>query len=114
MAGKARSYHRLYALLGNMRFGYDGQKEEFKEQIVMQATKGRTSSLREMTTGEYAKMCEGLERLQGVVPDMRDTFILMRKRCRSSALHQLQLYGVDTTDWAAVNAFCLQPRIAGH
>ena len=31
----------------------------------------------------------------------------------SSALHQLQLYGVDTTDWNKVNAFCAQPRIAG-
>ena len=32
---------------------------------------------------------------------------------RSSALHQLQKYGVDTTDWTKVNAFCQDTRIAG-
>ena len=36
----------------------------------------------------------------------------MRKKWRRSALHQLQLYGVDTTDWNKVNEFCKQPRIA--
>ena len=36
-----------------------------------------------------------------------------QKKLRSSALHQLQKYGIDTTDWTKVNAFCQDARIAG-
>ena len=35
------------------------------------------------------------------------------KQKRSAVLHQMQLYGVDTSDWNKVDAFCLNPRIAG-
>lgn len=35
------------------------------------------------------------------------------RKARSGALHQMQLYGIDTADWTRVNAFCRDPRIAG-
>ena len=64
-----------------------------------------------MTEREYNDCCAGLEKM--LAPDARDRFIRERKKWRSSALHQLQLYGIDTTDWNKVNEFCKQPRIAG-
>jgi hypothetical protein len=35
------------------------------------------------------------------------------KRKRSSVLHQMQIMGIDTTDWKRVNELCLNKRIAG-
>lgn len=36
-----------------------------------------------------------------------------KKKARSAVLKQIQLYGIDTTDWDAVDRFCASPRIAG-
>ena len=36
-----------------------------------------------------------------------------RRQRRSVALKLMQKYGVDTTDWNRVNAFCRDPRITG-
>lgn len=35
------------------------------------------------------------------------------KKKRSAVLHQMQLMGIDTANWAAVDNFCLGVRIAG-
>ncbi len=35
------------------------------------------------------------------------------RRRRSAVLKRVQRIGIDTTDWGAVNAFCLDTRIAG-
>lgn len=35
------------------------------------------------------------------------------KKKHSAVLHQMQLAGVDTADWAAVDGFCLDARISG-
>ena len=40
--------------------------------------------------------------------DLRTT-----KKLRSAILHRLQKHGVDTTQWANVNSFMENPRIAG-
>ena len=102
------NFHRFYASFNRLP---GGDREDLKETLVSSYTNGRTTSLREMTEAEYTAMCMALERK--VSPDARAVYIRERKRRRSSALHQLQLYGVDTTDWSKVNAFCEQPRIAG-
>lgn len=107
--GQISNYHRFYALFNRLPCG--GDREDLKETLVSSYTNGRTTSLREMSEAEYKTMCAALE--QKVNPDARALYIQERKRRRSSALHQLQLYGVDTTDWSKVNAFCEQPRIAG-
>ena len=103
------NYSRFYAIFN--RLPYRGDREEFKKIVVLQYTWNRTEHLHEMTDREYNDCCAALEKM--LAPDARDVFIRERKKWRSSALHQLQLYGVDTTDWNKVNAFCRQPRIAG-
>lgn len=35
------------------------------------------------------------------------------RRKRSSVLHQMQLLGIDTSDWNRVDAYCSDKRIAG-
>ena len=107
--GQISNFHRFYALFNRLPCG--GDREDLKETLVSSFTDGRTTSLREMSEAEYKTMCAALE--QKVNPNARAVYIQERKRRRSSALHQLQLYGVDTTDWNKVNAFCEQPRIAG-
>ena len=104
-----QNYHRFYASFNRLPCG--GDREDLKEALVSSYTNGRTTSLREMSEAEYNAMCAALE--HKVNPNARAVYIQERKRRRSSALHQLQLYGVDTTDWNKVNAFCEQPRIAG-
>lgn len=100
-----QNYHRFYALLGRLP-GAD------KETLVFQYTGGRTHHLHLMTEAEYRSMCNEMERVAGY-DERREQYRKELKRQRSAALHQLQLYGVDTTDWNKVNAFCEQPRIAG-
>ena len=107
--GQISNYHRFYASFN--RLPCVGDREDLKESLVSSYTNGRTTSLREMSEAEYNAMCAALE--HKVNPNARAVYIQERKRQRSSALHQLQLYGVDTTDWNKVNAFCEQPRIAG-
>ena len=58
-----------------------------------------------MTREEYNKCCDALERLSG----RRDE----RKKKRSECLKLMQKLGVDTTDWARINSFCQDRRIAG-
>jgi len=64
-----------------------------------------------MTPQEYNECCRDLE--MKVNPDGHLKFRMERKKKRSAALHQLQLYGIDTTDWTRVNNFCADKRIAG-
>lgn len=53
--------------------------------------------------------------LNGAKKENRDLTITEReiRRRRSAVLKRVQQIGVDTTDWGAVNAFCLDTRIAG-
>lgn len=102
------NYGRFYAVFAQLPVV--GDREEAKAAIVAGYTNGRTTSLREVTEEEYTGLCKSLE---ATLTHRQETFIRRRKAARSAALHQLQLYGIDTTDWAKVNDFCLQPRIAG-
>ncbi|WP_215492825.1 hypothetical protein [Porphyromonas bobii] len=95
---KRNSYASFYALLGTM-------PGASKEELVLQWTGGRTRSLREMTDDEYNAMIRDLRRQVECLDDKR--------KARSAVLRQFQLYGIDTTDWDAVDRFCCIPRIAG-
>lgn len=95
---KERNYATFFALLKRL-------PHVDKAELVDRWTAGRTTSLREMSDIEYRRMLSGLKSLVNGGESL--------KAARSKALHQLQLYGVDTTDWEHVNAFVLQPRIAG-
>lgn len=83
-----------------------------KETLVEQYTRGRTSHLHLMVVAEYEAMCNDMERVAGYDERRRKQYDMLRK-ARSGALHQMQLYGIDTTDWNCVDAFCMDARIAG-
>lgn len=92
------NYAAFYALLKSM-------PGASKEDLVLQWTNGRTSSLKEMSEREYSLM---IRQLRQQVENLEE-----KKKARSAVLKQFQLYGIDTTDWDAVDRFCANPRIAG-
>lgn len=92
------NYAAFYALLKSM-------PGASKEDLVLQWTNGRTSSLKEMSEREYTLM---IRQLRQQVENLEE-----KKKARSAVLKQLQLYGIDTTDWDAVDRFCCNARIAG-
>ena len=94
-----RSYAEFYALLKRL-------PEANKEELVHQWTDGRTTSLTEMSDKEYRSMVRGMRSLTEPVEELR--------KLRSQVLRQLQIYGVDTSDWDAVDAFTKLPRISGR
>lgn len=104
MAGE-RNYARFYALLKQL-------PHADKDTLVWQYTQGRTKSLKETSEWEYGVMCRDMERVVN-----NDNKVVLKqaalRKARSGVLHQLQIYGLDTTDWATVDAFCKNPRIAG-
>lgn len=83
-----------------------------KETLVEQFTNGRTKHLHLMASTEYDAMCRQLESVAGYDERQRRLRDGLRK-ARSGTLHQMQLYGIDTTDWSRVDAFCKDKRIAG-
>ena len=108
MTQEVTNFARFYALFNRMPC--KGDRDELKRWTVMQFTKGRTESLREMTAKEYETMCVELE---NITATDRSIVIKELKRKRSDVLHQMQLYGVDTSNWSIVDKFCLNVRIAG-
>ncbi len=92
------NYAAFFALLKSM-------PGASKEDLVLQWTNGRTSSLKEMSEREYSLM---IRQLRQQVENLEE-----KKKARSAVLKQFQLYGIDTTDWDAVDRFCASPRIAG-
>lgn len=83
-----------------------------KETLVRQFTNERTEHLRQMTDKEYELMCKEMERVAGY-DERREQQRKALKKARSGVLHQMQLWGVNTADWKAVDAFCQDKRIAG-
>ncbi len=99
------NYGKFYMLLKRLP-GAD------KEGIVSEFTDGRTTSLHEMKGEEYELMCRKMEELVGW-DEKRAAYRRALKKARSSVLHQMQKWGVDTTDWKRVDKFCLDKRIVG-
>lgn len=83
-----------------------------KETLVRQFTNERTEHLRQMTQTEYELMCKEMERVVGY-DERRAALLKAMRKARSGVLHQMQLYGVDTSDWQTVDRFCFDRRIAG-
>ncbi|MDR3266642.1 MAG: hypothetical protein LBT24_03630 [Tannerella sp.] len=106
---KPDNYSAFYGLLNRM---CTTDRDALKKTIVSQYTSGRTESLKEMTMPEYLSALEGMKKL--VVPTFQEQMQKVTKQKRSAVLHQMQLYGIDTTDWTRVDAFCMDSRIAGQ
>ena len=104
MEETTRNYKRFYMLLKQL-------PHADKDTLVWQYTQGRTKSLKETSEWEYGVMCRDMERVVN-----NDNKVALKqaalRKARSGVLHQLQIYGLDTTDWATVDAFCKNPRIA--
>lgn len=103
--GAITNFARFYALLKKMP-GAD------KQLLVYQHTHGRTDSLRELTSAEYRALCDDMERATGY-DEVRRALREERRTRRSVVLHLMQKLGINTSDWDCVDAFCLDPRIAG-
>lgn len=105
MGKKKRNYSRFYALCKAK--GID--LEQYKDDLISQFTRGRTTSLKDMKDSEYDEMCDCIQsgRRQS---ESRDDYVLRRKKMRSAVLKRIQQLGVDTTDFDKVNAFA---RTAG-
>lgn len=93
-------------------------KHELKEQLVWQFTNCRTESLKEMRYAEYNNMCNHMQQVvnkeEAKKPKAPLTIEqLEMKRARSAVLLRLQKLGVNTTDFAHVDNFCLNTKIAG-
>lgn len=107
---KDRNYRAFYALLGRMNSVPD--KEEFKREMASQYSGGKAHRLHELTDDEYQRLLADMERVAGV-DKMRERYVERRRMLRSQVLHQMQVLGIDTSDWKHVDDFCLNPRIAG-
>ncbi|KAA6348069.1 hypothetical protein EZS27_004521 [termite gut metagenome] len=94
-------YALFYALLNNLR-GYE------KEDAVYDFTNRRTTHLSELTDWEYRDICNYL---QGIV-----NMDAGRRKAGSCVLNLLTEMGFKTIrkeDWAAIDNFLLDKRIAG-
>ncbi len=102
------NFSRFYALIKAL----PGNPEELKESLVKSFTGGRTASLRAMTGDEYCRMCDSLDSSRPASLSEGE-FTAEIKRQRSAVLTRMQKLGIDTSDWDAVDNFCLNTRIAG-
>ena len=101
------NFAEFFVLLKKLPGATDGLKED----LVYRFTGGRTTSLREMTIKEYKYMCASMrESERGLDPEM---FRVEIKRRRSAVLYRLQKLGIDTTNWAHIDNFCMNKKIAG-
>lgn len=106
---KVKNYARFYALLKKISAK---DKQGTKEALVESFTKGRTSSLRDMTPNEYTAMCNSLDEKTKGTQQARATTAEIKAQ-RSAVLHRMQKLGVNTSDWNEVDKFCINNRIAG-
>ena len=104
------NFSRFYSLLKMMPGRMD--REDLKEELVLNATNDRTSSLKEMSVEEYNTCCMSMANAIGYNARREEEQRQFRKH-RSMVLRLLQKAGVDTTDWSAINSFCKSPKIAG-
>lgn len=108
MEQQVTNFARFYGIL--KRVPKLGDDEATKKEMVLIGTNDRTDSLKEMTRKEYDDLCDLLEKR---FPEKRSIYVEKRRKKRSSCLKLLQLIGVDTTNWSAINDYCKSPKIAG-
>lgn len=93
-------------------YSAQGIDDEQKKGILLNLTDGRTDTTKELTYSEAMYLCGYLNGAKSENRELTAGERELKKR-RSAVLKRLQLIGVDTTDWDAVDAYCLSPRIAG-
>lgn len=103
MNRKPLDFARFYTLFNSL--AYEGDREEFRKDLIRQYTGNRTDSLRQMSSQEYDTCCRAMEGLTKRNDQLR--------KKRSLCLKLMQQLGIDTTDWTRINSFCNDRRIAG-
>ena len=93
-------------------YGAHGIDDEQKKDILLRLPDGRTNTTKELTLKEGIYLCGYLNGAKSENRELTAGERELKKR-RSAVLKRLQQIGVDTTDWGAVDAYCLSPRIAG-
>ena len=83
-----------------------GDEEDIKNELVSSISQGRTTSLRELSRAEYDLL---LLKLDQMIWEQRK---MLRKQ-RSVVLRLMTAIGLNTSEWANIDNFCRQPRIAG-
>lgn len=81
---------------------------------MWQFSDGKTTSLQELYVLwplKYAEMIDYMVYMVGTAHGKNASQEV--KKYRSAVLKRLQQYGIDTTDWARVNEFLSNKRIAG-
>lgn len=93
-------------------YSAQGIDDDQKRGILLSLTDGRTDTTKGLTYSEAMYLCGYLN---GAKSENQELAVGERelKRRRSVVLKRMQKIGVDTSDWGAVNAFCLDTRIAG-
>lgn len=106
------TYDRFFALLARLPHP---DKDELKTQLVWQFSGMLTESLKEFCDKNPEGYKRMLAHLQVEVEKLNPARFAREetKRLRSSILIRLQKFGVDTTDWGAVNKFLESNKIAG-
>ena len=110
MEQQVTNFARFYAAFN--RLPYSGDREELKRSLVRQFTLGRTDSRREVPRDQYLTPCAGVERMVPQTPVERIEERNLRRQ-RSTVLHLMQQYGIDTANWPTVDRFCQNPRLMG-
>lgn len=88
-----------------------GISNEQKEAMLLDLTDGRTAHTNELSYKEAIYLWGYLNgHTASLKPATSDQLM---KRRRSGCLVTMQKIGVDTTDWNRINAYCLEPKIAG-
>lgn len=77
--------------------------EADRHEMVYNATYGETDDIKLLTEEEYKALCKELEG--------KDKDKEKRKSVGSDLLHLLQLIGVNTADWDAVDEYLKNPQI---
>lgn len=92
---------RLHVIYGRL-----GMAEEEYRAVIRELTDGRTDSTKGLTLKEAYYLAGYLFKGCSVVDSVT-------RKLRGGVLKRMQLLGVDTTDWAKVNTFLEDSRIAG-
>lgn len=92
---------RLHVIYGRL-----GMTEEEYRAIIRELTDGRTDSTKGLTLKEAYYLAGYLFKGNTVADDIT-------RKLRGGVLKRTQRLGIDTTDWARVNAFLEDRRIAG-
>lgn len=114
-----RNYKRLYYLAGLVKEQDPTiDVEKFIQGWIWQTTGERTYHKSELTGPEYQAICREIIQKYNLRDEYfitieRQRAVIKMKKKRSAVLIRLQRIGIDTTNWAAVNAYLRSPRISG-